>query len=197
MIENTYKCGSDVMKIYDGRNSSATLLGKYCKAMNPFKVESTGKSMLIVFRSDRSVNYRGFKAMYTAVPIKIVKEMSFRRTLKNSTVVPGKEVKFLCQINDGSVNIEFVWTKNGKVLVGNAPGYSIRSNTANKRSHLLLREVSQNDAGVYGCSVNDHDMGKNMSSYGALQVKGNAFTSNPLSPKSDQHQVSPCNINAL
>ena len=197
MIENTYECGSDVMKIYDGRSSSATLLGKYCKAMNRLKVESTGKSMLIVFRSDRSVNYRGFKATYTAVPIEIVKEMSFRRRLNNSTVVPGKEVKFLCQINDGSVNIEFVWTKNGKILVGNAPGYSIRSNTANKRSHLLLREVSQNDAGVYGCSVNDHDMGKNMSSYGVLQVKGNAFTSNPLSPKSDQHQVSPCNINAL
>ena len=185
MLENAYECGSDNMKIYDGGNSSATLLGKYCKAMNPFKVESTGKSMLIVFRSDGSVNYRGFKAMYTAVPIKIVKEMSFRRTLKNFTAVLGKEVKFLCQINDGSVNIEFVWTKNGKVLVGNASGYSIRSNTADKRSHLLLREVSQNDAGVYGCSVNDHDMGKNMSSYGALQVKGNIFTINPLSPKSD------------
>ena len=185
------------MKIYDGRNRSATLLGKYCQVMNPFKVESTGKSMLIVFQSDRSVNYRGFKATYTAVPIKIVKEMSFRRTLKNFTVVPGKEVKFLCQINDGSVNIEFVWTKNGKVLVGNAPGYSIRSNTANKRSHLLLREVSQNDAGVYGCSVNDHDMGKNTSSYGVLQVKGNTSTINSSNPKSDQHQISPCNINAL
>ena len=185
------------MKIYDGRNSSATLLGKYCEVMDPFKVESTGKRMLIVFRSDRSLNYRGFKAKYTAVPIRIVKEMSFRRTLKNFTVVPGKEVKFLCQINDGSVNIEFVWTKDGKVLDGNAPGYSIRSNTANKRSHLLLREVSQNDAGVYGCSVNDHDMGKNMSSYGVLQVKGNTSTINPLNPKRDKHQVSPCNINAL
>ena len=166
------------MKIYDGRNSSATLLRKHCQRMNPFKVESTGKSMLIVFRSDRSLNYRGFKATYTAVPIKSLKEMSFRRTLKNFTVVSGKEVKFLCQIKDGSVNIEFVWIKNGKHLVSNGPGYSIRSNTANKRSHLLLRKVTRNNAGVYECLVNDHDMGKNMSSYGALQVKGNTFTLN-------------------
>lgn len=197
VVEDTYECSSDVVKIYDGRNSSSTLLGKYCRRKNPFKVESTTTSMFISFISDRSVNFSGFKATFTAVAVDTVKEMSFKRTLKNITAVLGKEVKFNCHIRDGSANVNFLWTKDGQILRDDAPNYSIRYSTVNKRSHLLLKKVTKSDAGVYKCSVSDGDMKKVISSYGNLFVKVPAVVTegpSPMTVNVGDNVVLQCNV---
>lgn len=174
MVETSYECGSDVVRIFDGANSSTTPIGKYCGGKDPFYVESTASSMLITFKSDRSLNYAGFRATFTAIAVHHVKPMSFRRTLKNTTAVLGKDMKLLCQVKDGSVNVKFYWTKDGKVLKSNNDGanYTIRVNAVTKRSHLLLEKVSRHHAGVYSCLASDLDMANNISAYGTLEVKG-------------------------
>ena len=180
VLESTFQCGSDVMRIYDGTNSSATPLGVYCGRKDPFPVESTTANMFITFKSDRSLNYRGFRATYTAMAVQPVKPVSFRRTFKNTTtVVLGEDVRLQCQVKDGTVNIIFSWTKDGKVLnQHNGPKYVIKSNPVTKRSHLLLKKLSRSDGGVYGCIAHDFDMEKNISVYGTLLVKSKSLVYN-------------------
>lgn len=176
VLENTYECASDLLRIYDGRNSSATPLGKYCGRLDPFKVESTTTDMFISFRSDRSLNFAGFRATFTAIAVRPVKAISFRRTnLKNTTAVLGEEVKFLCQVRGGSVNVVISWTKDGEILSDDGPNYTIRYKAVTKKSHILLEKLSRSDAGVYGCLARDLDMGRNISAYGRLLVKGKAY----------------------
>lgn len=174
VVEGSYQCGSDVMRIYDGLNSSATPLGVYCGRKSPFPVESTTTNMFITFKSDRSLNYAGFRATYSAVALQPVRPLSFRKAFKNTTTaILAENVKLHCQVKGGSANIVFSWTKDAKVLNQyNRSKYIIRSNPITKRSHLLLEKLSRSDQGVYGCFAHDLDMGKNISVYGALLVKG-------------------------
>ena len=173
MVENTYQCGSDNVKIFDGKNSSATLIGKYCGSHNPFSVETTTNNMFVTFRSDRSLNYYGFKATFDMKAVRPIRPMSFKRSLKDTTVtVVGEQVKFICQVKDGSLNIVISWKKDGKNLSVDKSDYTIRNNSLTKRSTLLLHKVSRNDAGEYSCTVEDVDMGQSLSSVGSLLVKG-------------------------
>ena len=163
-----------MVRIYDGMNNSGTPLGVYCGRMNPFPVESTTSNMFITFKSDRSLNYAGFRAIYSAVALHPVKPMSFRKAFENTTTaILDENVKLHCQVKDGSANIVFSWTKDGQVLnQQNGSKYIIRSNSITKRSHLLVKNLSLRDQGVYGCFAHDLDMEKNISVYGALLVKG-------------------------
>lgn len=173
VLEDSYDCISDHVNIYDGRNSSATLLGKYCARKDPFHVETTTNNMFIIFRSDRSLNYGGFRATFLAISLRPLREMTFRRTLKDITVgVIGKQVKLQCQVKGGSLNVDISWFKNGKKLSSDGIHYTIKKNIVAKRSTLLLDKVSTSDAGVYSCLASDADLGKNISAYGVLQLKG-------------------------
>ncbi|KAL9950262.1 hypothetical protein ACROYT_G042737 [Oculina patagonica] len=183
VLEASYDCQSDHVKIYDGRNSSATLLGKYCGRYDPFHVETFTNNMFIIFRSDRSLNFGGFRAFFNAIALRPLREMSFRRTLKNITVaVIGKQAKLQCQVKGGSLNVVILWFKDGKELSSYGSGYTIRNNVLTKRSTLLLDKVSIIDAGVYSCLASDADSGKNISAYGSLQLKEAALVKAGPSP---------------
>lgn len=173
VLEKGYDCGSDNVKIYEGKNSSATLIGKYCGKKNPFKVETPTSYMYITFKSDRSLNYRGFRASFVMEASSPIKSMSFKRTLKDTTFTAvGQQVKFTCQVEDGSLNIVISWRKDGKNLIGNKSNFTmIRNNIFKKRSTLLLTRVSEHDAGEYSCTAKDTDMEKTISSSGSLLVK--------------------------
>lgn len=169
---------SDYVKIYDGRNNSATPLGIYCGRKDPFYQETTTNNMFIEFRSDRSLNTAGFRATFLTIALRPPREMSFKRTLRNTThAVIGKQVRFQCQVKGGGLDVVFSWVKDGKELSSDGLHYTIKYNVQTKRSILLLPRVSASDAGVYGCLVSDVDSGKNISAYGSLQLRGkwNAF----------------------
>ena len=51
-------------QIYDGADSSATLLGQWCGSDNPGIVVSSGSNLFIKFSSDSSVTYSGFSGVY-------------------------------------------------------------------------------------------------------------------------------------
>ena len=164
---------SDYVKIYDGRNNSATPLGKYCGRYSPFYQESTKNNMFIEFRSDRSLNTAGFRATFLTIALQPPKEMSFKRTLRNTTRgVIGKQVRFQCQVKGGGLDVVFSWVKDGKEIKSDGMHFIVKYNGQTKRSILLLPSVSASDAGVYGCLASDVDSGKNISAYGSLQLRG-------------------------
>ena len=172
VLEKTYMCTGDVLKVYDGASSSAEPLGTYCGAINPFHVESTSSNLFLAFKSDRSLNYAGFRATFSAMAVHPVKPMSFARTVLNASAGLGNSLQLLCRIKDGSANLKFSWTKNGVKMSKNGSRYNIKSDLVSKISYLLLSKVSQSDTGVYGCFARDLDMKKNISAYGTLVVKG-------------------------
>jgi len=164
---------SDSVKIYDGRNNSATPLGVYCGRHDPFHQETTANNMFIEFRSDRSLNTAGFTARFRTITLQPPREMTFKKTLRNTThAVIGKQVRFQCQVKGGGLDVVFSWVKDGKKLSSEGQQYIIKYNAQSKRSILLLPRVSASDAGIYGCLVSDVDSGKNISAYGSLQLKG-------------------------
>ena len=172
VLEKSYMCTADVVKVYDGTSSSAEPLGTYCGAINPFHVESTASNFFLRFKSDRSLNYAGFNATFSAVAIHLARPMTFARTLLNASVGLGNSFQLLCHIKDGSANLRFSWTKNGVKMNKNGSRHNIKSHLVSKKSYLFLSKVSLSDTGVYGCIARDLDMKKNISASGTLVVKG-------------------------
>ena len=172
VLEKTYTCTGDVVKVYDGTSSSAEPLGTYCGAINPFHVESTASNLFLHFKSDRSLNFAGFNATFSAVAIHLARPMTFARTLLNASVGLGNSFQLLCHIKDGSANLRFSWTKNGVKMNKNGSRHNIKSHLVSKKSYLFLSKVSLSDTGDYGCIARDLDMKKNISASGTLVVKG-------------------------
>eukprot|EP00058_Branchiostoma_floridae_P026512 XP_002612003.1 hypothetical protein BRAFLDRAFT_86962 [Branchiostoma floridae] len=59
-------CIYDALKVYDGTDESAPLLGTYCGETNPLDVTSSGGQMFITFSSDSSYTERGFIIQYSS-----------------------------------------------------------------------------------------------------------------------------------
>ena len=180
VLEDSYGCGSDVLKAFDGLNTSATLLGKYCGRRNDFfTVISTSNVMLVTFKSDRSLNYGGFRATFTALPLTNTVApsipMHFKRALKNTTIaLVGEVVKFHCPVIGGSSNVQIKWSKDGTMLQDTGPSHTIKHNSITRKSSLTLAKVSKSDEGLYGCWASD--ISQNISMFGSLQVKGYFFS---------------------
>eukprot|EP00058_Branchiostoma_floridae_P026505 XP_002611996.1 hypothetical protein BRAFLDRAFT_86955 [Branchiostoma floridae] len=61
------RCMYDALKVYDGANERAPLLGTYCGETNPPDFRSSGDRMFITFSSDSSHGQRGFVIEYSSV----------------------------------------------------------------------------------------------------------------------------------
>ncbi|XP_074049030.1 cubilin [Macrotis lagotis] len=61
-------CSQDYLSVYDGPNTSAPLLGKFCGSQLPPNIKSTNNSLFLVFKTDSFETARGWK-------------LSFRQTL--------------------------------------------------------------------------------------------------------------------
>ncbi|MBN3281561.1 TLL1 protein, partial [Polyodon spathula] len=65
-IEEESDCGYDYMEIYDGYDSTAPRLGRFCGSGPPEEIYSAGDSVMIRFHSDDTINKKGFNARYTS-----------------------------------------------------------------------------------------------------------------------------------
>ncbi|KAJ8260725.1 hypothetical protein COCON_G00164480 [Conger conger] len=65
-IEEEADCGYDYMELFDGTDTKAPRLGRYCGSGPPEEIYSAGDSILIKFRSDDSINKKGFHLRYTS-----------------------------------------------------------------------------------------------------------------------------------
>lgn len=63
--EVCWRCECDGVEIYDGNNSSAPLIGRYCgRGLLPPLIKSRGNELYVRFKSDSGLHGRGFKAAY-------------------------------------------------------------------------------------------------------------------------------------
>lgn len=63
------------------------------------------------------------------------------------TVRTGKSASFTCIVTDGEAS-EFLWLKGGQLIKQDA---KFRININPENSLLTVRNVDQNDAGIYTC----------------------------------------------
>lgn len=59
--------GLDELRIYDGKNDRARLLGKYSGNKNPGTVTSSGNAMTLVFTSDKRTTAKGWEARWRTI----------------------------------------------------------------------------------------------------------------------------------
>ena len=60
-------CSYDYVSIHNGSSLSSPMIGKYCGSQSPFSVVSTASSLVMMFKSDSSINMQGFNASYELV----------------------------------------------------------------------------------------------------------------------------------
>lgn len=64
-LEKDKKCFYDYMEFFDGDTEEHLQIGnRFCGRNYPQTVESTGQKLLVVFNSDKSENYKGFRAVW-------------------------------------------------------------------------------------------------------------------------------------
>lgn len=63
-LEASSSCRYDYVAVYDGQNSLAPLLGKFCGTVLPPTLTSSANHIFIVFRTDASVSGIGWRATY-------------------------------------------------------------------------------------------------------------------------------------
>jgi len=66
-IEDEKDCSYDYVEIFDGRSIDSTRIGRYCGKKVIKTVRSKGADLLIRFRSDDTINNKGFNFTYNAV----------------------------------------------------------------------------------------------------------------------------------
>ena len=54
------------MVLYDGHTTDSKVLGRFCGSKVPHPIGATGDKMLMVFKSDASVQRKGFSAKHTS-----------------------------------------------------------------------------------------------------------------------------------
>ena len=69
MLESSWYCGNDWLKIYDGSYTNASILGSngYCGSSKPSAMMSSGNALLIVFVSNNRWGYSGFDLSYKSL----------------------------------------------------------------------------------------------------------------------------------
>ncbi|XP_078377085.1 uncharacterized protein LOC144660350 [Oculina patagonica] len=65
-LEYHPQCSSDFVEVRDGLSKSSPLIGRFCSQTFPTAIESSGKGMLMSFKSNDRVIGGGFKARYHA-----------------------------------------------------------------------------------------------------------------------------------
>lgn len=64
-IEQHQECAYDHLELYDGPDSLAPSLGRFCGSKKPDPVVASGSSLFLRFYSDASVQRRGFQAVHS------------------------------------------------------------------------------------------------------------------------------------
>jgi hypothetical protein len=82
----------DVVEVYDGTSTSATLIGKFTGSTIPQAITSSGGSMFIKFTSDISDTFQGWTAYYTSTQNSYCNSSSSTLTAPSGTFSDGSGV---------------------------------------------------------------------------------------------------------
>ena len=64
-MEPHQECAYDHIVLYDGDSPESHTLGRFCGSKPPHPIIATGNQMFLVFKSDASVQRKGFFASHT------------------------------------------------------------------------------------------------------------------------------------
>ncbi|XP_071478891.1 bone morphogenetic protein 1 homolog [Diadema antillarum] len=73
-IEHETECDYDYVEILDGDNYAAESYGRFCGQRAPDDIVSVGDALMIIFRSDDTINKKGFLAIYKLTDGNILQE---------------------------------------------------------------------------------------------------------------------------
>ncbi|KAK0174589.1 hypothetical protein PV327_010347 [Microctonus hyperodae] len=62
------ECRFDYLEVRDGRHGFSTLIGIYCDKNFPPEITSKSRYLWLHFHSDDTIEYKGFKAVWSMVP---------------------------------------------------------------------------------------------------------------------------------
>lgn len=62
----------DFLHIYEGEDSNSPLIGSFQGSQAPERIESSGNSLFLAFRSDASVGMSGFAIDYKGIVLTII-----------------------------------------------------------------------------------------------------------------------------
>uniref|UniRef100_A0A3B3QC45 Metalloendopeptidase n=1 Tax=Paramormyrops kingsleyae TaxID=1676925 RepID=A0A3B3QC45_9TELE len=65
-VEEEAECGYDYIELFDGYDSSAQRLGRFCGSGPREEIYSVGDTMLLLFHSDDTISKKGFHIRYTS-----------------------------------------------------------------------------------------------------------------------------------
>ena len=94
-VEDANNCGFDSLKIYDGSSRGSNRLGKFCDTELPATITSTGRSLLLRFRTDDSHTQDGFLADVTFSSGRPINTYTAWQTTVQKVTKLSKNVKFL------------------------------------------------------------------------------------------------------
>lgn len=77
-IESHHECAYDNVAVYDGDTSEDPTLGRFCGLKAPHPIVASGNELYMVFKSDASVQRRGFQATH-ATGNSAIKPLSINR----------------------------------------------------------------------------------------------------------------------
>ncbi|KFM74696.1 Neuropilin and tolloid-like protein 2, partial [Stegodyphus mimosarum] len=133
-IETSATCDYDYLEVRDGAYGYSPLLGKFCGHEFPIKLYSTKRYMWLQFKSDDTIEYKGFKAVYDYVPISnrgeghdTEIECAFRKTGPSGIITKSEVIPLLDKYRHEDT-VECMWTivtESGKQLYMNFISYKL------------------------------------------------------------------------
>jgi tolkin protein len=63
-LESHQECTYDHIVLYDGDTQDSQMLGKFCGSKIPYPIIATSNQLLMIFKSDASVQRKGFTAAH-------------------------------------------------------------------------------------------------------------------------------------
>ncbi|MBI3518795.1 MAG: M6 family metalloprotease domain-containing protein [Bacteroidetes bacterium] len=137
-VEDEPSCGYDYLKIYDGPNTSSTLLGMYCGTNSPGQVTSSHASgaLTFVFHSDEGYTTTGWKAIISCLTATGVQ----RNALSSFDVFPNPST--------GTVNVRFDNTTNATLSVLDLMGHQLSVTTIESKGDTTI-DLSDQPNGMY------------------------------------------------
>lgn len=71
-MESHQECAYDHIAIYDGDSPESHTLGRFCGTKEPHPISATGNQMYMIFKSDASVQRKGFQAIHSTGKLTVV-----------------------------------------------------------------------------------------------------------------------------
>ncbi len=140
-IEDDYACDYDWLKIYDGEDITASLIGTYCGTDSPGEItaDNTSGALTFVFHSDSSVNGAGWEAEISC---------------DNSVSVDSIEIKTVKLIPNPANDRLKIQTEKQILAIQlfSLEGSSILHNLYNAKKEVIL-DVKEIPSGIYVVKV--------------------------------------------